>query len=253
MEKASQNLNLRKSIIAVLLAALMVVGLSLYGFNVANADPTVPADPVGTVPNDGPNVINPQGYYALPAGGLFTFVGTGFEPNADIEVTLESSQQVLKTFETDGNGTIIDPDNPERTDVVIPRENAQLGLDHLLFSYATSDTERVTVFDRWIFVNWNPYTATILGVTESGVTAIYATSFDNFWAPGNTVYVKVDYSEDVYGSFTVGADGHFTEEVFLDGAGLPLYGNHTITLLAPTYYNFPPASVSEAVDFGPRP
>jgi hypothetical protein len=248
--KASQNLNLRKSIIAVLLAALMVVGLSFYGFNVANADPTVPADPVSTVPNDGPDVINPQGYYALPAGGLFTFVGTGFEPNVGIEVTLESRPGVLKTFVTDENGTIIDPDNPERTDVVIPRENAQLGLDHLLFSYTTSGIERVTVFDRWIFVTWNPYDAIITGSTDAGASTITVVS-EEFWAPGNTVYVKVDYSEAVYGSFPVDENGAFDiGDLELTGDLVPLYGEHTITLLAPAYYNFPPASVSEVIDFG---
>ncbi|MDR3137258.1 MAG: hypothetical protein LBU07_07675 [Coriobacteriales bacterium] len=239
MKKTAAHFNLRTRVVAVFLAALMILGFSLLWTRPALAD--------------APNVINPEGIYSCPVGGLFTFEGTGFDhEEGDIEVVLESTGEILGAFSINQDGTI-EPNGAytsDRTTVIIPRSAITAAYTDSLGFYYTDDPDTaVVVLDLELIPN--PYRANITGSSSGSVTRITVTSKagSTGWIPSSNVYVKVDYSEPQYAVFTSNNDGSINATVALAGAGIPLSGWHTITLLSPPTGSYYAASFSQMVLF----
>jgi hypothetical protein len=253
MQKTGTQLNLRGRIIAVLLAALMVAGMAFMAL------PSTTANAVGATGNE--NVINPENVYSCPQGGLFTFVGTGFEEGATVSVTYEETGGILGTFPVDGRGNIYDPNNPDRTTVVIPITeefpespysfDSSLSFDYLRPTPGPGFTLDITILTY-------PYPNQVIFEPDSYEDATYVEirnvdvyGVDYSWGANRTIYVKIDYQEypPFYTSFSTDGYGQFYEGIALP-AGLSS-GTHVLTLLAPlaTIGNVDWQPISVSYDF----
>jgi hypothetical protein len=248
MEKTGTQLNLRSRIVAVLLAALMVLGVSFAGANFAAADPTDPAtEPaVGITPTGDEYVYNPEDQYICPQGGLFRFSGEGFALNTTIVVQLKSTGALLGSFAIDNDGLIVPAISGEKFAAIIIPEGTVPDSDSLLFSYEDG-TELNLAYILEIIVSPTPYTASfeVVRNPNTGERQLHVFNITSgLWAPNTNVFFKIDYRDNpTYGPFATGADGTFDAYINLPNS-LINTGPHTFTLLA--------GEVTVGTDFYPR-
>jgi hypothetical protein len=218
-----------KRVLIILLAALMLVGLSFAGAPNAYADGTV---------------TNPNDNYDVPQAGYFTFEGTGFTPNDAVTVKLASSGATLATFTVNASGIIVTDTGSTTTRVVIPAGTAT-GDDELDF-YTTTGGSSIPEATCDITVTLNDYAADITSdINEDGDQYIQVSGTD--WAPNVTVNLKIDLAPGPGATtFTTDANGNFGGTFVLPSE---LSGDHIITLLAPASGAFGPASVSKVLTF----
>jgi hypothetical protein len=242
----SKAFDLRKRIVAVVLAALMVMGMTFVGAGIASADPTGPAAPAAApavTPTGDEFVYNPEQptpSYTVPQDGYYKFVGEDFVPETEIVVILGYTgytNVLVGTFEIDEDGIILaniagDP----YPGVIIPKDTP-VGAATLKYYYKDGMTLAYTL---GITVAENPYRANLKIVYDFGngnkfLNVDNADQTPSLFAPDLPIYVKVDYAESpVYGPFYTDSYGYFNTRVALQGSGLPTIapGNHTFTLLA---------------------
>lgn len=236
MKQIGVNQSLRNRVIAVLLAALMVVGVAFMAL------PSTSARAVTPTGNE--DVWNPIGVYSLPVGGLFTFETEGFVEDSTVEVRLTLSGTVLGEFDVDGSGVLEpngDPTN-DRTTVIIPKATSP-GDNGLSFYYKDGSSYDFAV-ELGIELLPNIYSADFEIVAIGGGLNALSLKSTSWWVPGVLVTLKIDWAEAGSGTFTVDADGNFVEQITLPRG---LSGTHTFTLLAPWVGSNLPASVSETL------
>jgi hypothetical protein len=234
-------LNLRKSIIAVLLAALMVVGLSFMAL------PSLASANTGYE-----QAWNPEGIDSCPQGGLFTFETSGFDANSgNVDVYLKDGLDVtlLGTFAVDPRtGELLPNGSPtsDRTTVLIPSSSAPNAAAELQFVYEGQSTPATSINPFEVIEN--PYADEIVFAYYTSTPPYIAIHNTASWGAGRTIFMKIDYQETppFYTSFTLGQDGYFSTLIDLPADFAS--ASHVITFLAPpaTIDNvyWPPISVS---------
>jgi hypothetical protein len=254
MSTATKAQSFKNRIIAVLLAALMVIGMS-FAMPVAFADPIDPDTPpaVGVTPTGDEYVYNPEGQYLCPQGGLFRFAGEGFVPNATIIVELKNAGVLLGSFDIDAIGNIVPAIRGEQYAAVIIPEGTAPDDDLLDFFYEDgTDFTAIPTAATILTILPSPYSADFsidLNLT-TGVRYLHVTSdVVGLWAPNQDIYFKIDYRDNpTYGPFTTNADGTFDAYWPLPSS-LINTGVHTFTLLtgdaSSGSVNYPRASISQ--------
>jgi hypothetical protein len=226
MQKIGTQLNLRSRVIAMLLAALMVVGMAFMAL------PSTFAHAIE--PTGDEYVYNPEDQYVCPQGGLFRFAGEGFVEDTTIVVELKSTGVLLGSFDIDEDGNIVPAITGEKFAAVIIPAGTVPNEDALLFFYEDgTDLDYATFVD--LEVSPTPYTASFEIVRNLDGTRslhVYNTT-PGLWAPDTDVYFKIDYRDNpTYGPFTTDAvDGTFDVTWALPSS-LINTGVHAFTLLA---------------------
>ncbi|MDR1015417.1 MAG: hypothetical protein LBL86_10650 [Coriobacteriales bacterium] len=224
MEVTKTRLSLKNRVIAVLLAALMVMGVSFALPSVAQAGVT-----------DEPMVWNPEDTYTIPDGGMFTFESSGFDPErptVTAKPVLEPSV-VLGVYEVDEDGVLRDPDNPERTTFIVPLDTAPTLDFGIVFYYGEPEDPWAPNFATGLFLTViaNQYHPDFeYDGSTTPQTVSVTNENDASWGAGRHIYVKYDFHEAVYVSFFTDASGFFDEVIDLPLDMTP--GYHAVTLLA---------------------
>jgi hypothetical protein len=251
MSTVSKVQSFKNRIIAALLAALMVIGMS-FAMPAAFADPVNPDTPpaVGVTPTGNEwidSADTPTPNYICPRGGLYRFVGGDFVPNTTVNVYLKSSNALLGSFNIDSSGDIEPAIAGEPYAAVIIPEGTTPGADALVVLYDDATFAcalEVTILDA-------PYSAYFEITGSSSALYLHVTNnTPGLWAPNLPVFFKIDYLEaPTYGPFyTDAVNGTFDEYIELPSS-LAATGVHTFTLLAgdttvgPTFY--PRVSLSQ--------
>lgn len=233
--KSVPQVSLRKKIVALLLAVVMVAGLSFMAL------PATAAYAVSPTGNE--HVDNPEGVYSCPQGGLFTFEGTGFVPNAGIEVYLTSLGMTLGSFDIDANGNI-EPNGvytDDRCTVIIPL-NAPAQTTTLLFFYEGEAPATATFLN--IDVTATQYQAQYSYAYWEDDELMIDINSTNSWGASRQIWIKIDYAEEPLAqTIQTNRNGAFATTVVLPD--LTPGTSHVITLLAPPMSStFPAISVS---------
>jgi hypothetical protein len=240
MDTTIRKVSIRNRVIAVLLAALLVLGV---GFMVAP-----PTNAYATTPTGNEHVWNPEtpsGTPFCPVGGLFTFEGTGFVPNSFVTIYLTTIGQTLGTFDIDANGNI-EPNGvytDDRCTVIIPL-NAPVQETTLLFFYDGVGPETATSIN--IDITATPYEADYSDTywdNDELKIDIDNADYDS-WGEEREIWIKIDYAEEpLEQTIMTDVDGKF--DVTVDLPDLVPGSTHVITLLSPPVSSdFPAISVS---------
>jgi hypothetical protein len=231
----------KNRVLIVLLAALMAVGLSFAGANIASAaggDPDV-------APTEGERVWNPENDYTCPQGGMFRFDSEKFTPNATVVAQFDENGVALGSYEVDGGGRMEPAISGEPYPAFIVPKGTAPGTYHLEFYY---DGTASPVYGFILTVSATPYTAVFEIVGDPSTASRYLHVVNTtlgVWAPGNRISVKMDYKDaTVYGTFITGNDGTFDEYVPLPSSLIGT-GIHTFTLLSDAVPGYNKVSLSD--------
>jgi hypothetical protein len=250
METTIRKVSLKSRIIAVLLAALMIVGMSFYGFSATTAD----AAGAGVTPTGNEWILNPEvpENFTVPVGGLYRFEGGDFVPNTTVAFFAnDSSGALLGTFSVDGNGDLVPAIADEPYVAIIIPEATSIGGIYLQPYYVTgTQLDEIDSPDavRKLNILSNPYSADfsilfnpLTGDRVLHVENLIPGSFPSGW----NIYMKIDYLESpYYGPIPTSGTGTLNADYTLP-ASLTNTGVHTFTILASETGGFPRLSLSK--------
>ncbi|MDR1088179.1 MAG: hypothetical protein LBL23_02755 [Coriobacteriales bacterium] len=240
--KSVSQVSLRKKIVALLLAALMVVGLGIMALPATTA--------YGNTGNEA--AWNIDGIDSCPQGGLFTFETSGFDASAgSVNVNLKDGLDVvlLGTFAVDGKtGELVPNGSPvsDRTAVLIPSSANPNVAAEIQFVYVGQVNPACSIYPFEVIEN--PYADEIVFNYVPSTPPYIAIHNIVSWGAEREIFMKIDYQEDppYYTSFELGEDGLFT--TIIDLPADYASDNHVITFLAPPAtiddVYWPPISVS---------